>query len=99
MPKADVKTARVLWSHLTAREEHQGHWVALEDVRYDDGTREPLDGVLVDSDEDLAVLCSRIQQREQASCSILFCGDSDRPVRHSSRWPRAAYSAAERRAS
>ena len=67
------RKTRVLWADLCRDREYKGQWVALEGVRYDSGV--PVDGELVDSDEDLAVLCTRVQSAEEASCAILFCDD------------------------
>ena len=68
MPRADAKVGRVLWSQLVASDEYRGRWVALDDVRYDELSRAPLDGCLVDVDDDVAALCARIQMREAGAC-------------------------------
>jgi hypothetical protein len=102
MPRADGKVVRVLWSQLVANDETRGRWVALDDVRYDELSREPLDGCLIDADDDVAALCARIQLREGRACSILFCEESERGARRHGRrigapcegtrpsWPPAA---------
>ena len=84
MSLAGTKVRRWSWTELVASE-HHGRWIALEEVSYDEFSREPLGGVLVDSDEELSALCSRIQQRDRGACSILFCGESEPASR---RYPR-----------
>lgn len=63
--------ARVSWVELCDSSEFAGRWVALDDVRYQDG--KPVDGILVDADRDLAILCGRVQSDECTSCAILHC--------------------------
>jgi hypothetical protein len=48
-------------------------WVALDNCRYDQVTREPVEGDVVDSDQDLAGLCRRMRETGRTACSILFC--------------------------
>ncbi|MBI4699800.1 MAG: hypothetical protein HY744_01315 [Deltaproteobacteria bacterium] len=61
------KGTRGRWSELRGQREYRGRWVALRP------SSEPADGEVVDADEDLAALCSRIRAAEQTSCSIVFC--------------------------
>ncbi|AKU96271.1 hypothetical protein AKJ09_02935 [Labilithrix luteola] len=35
-----------------------------------------MEGTIVDADEDLAELCTRIRQNESRHCAILFCDES-----------------------
>jgi hypothetical protein len=65
--------SRLTWPEIRQIEEYQGRWVALDHCRYDSRTAQPLEGSVVDSDEDLAELCSRIKQNESRHCAILFC--------------------------
>ena len=51
----------------------QGLWVALDNCRYDQVTRQPIEGDVVDSDEDLGDLCSRLRELGRSSCVICFC--------------------------
>jgi hypothetical protein len=50
-------------------------WVALDNCRYDQATLQPVEGDVVDSDEELAELCSRLREAGHSSCAILFCED------------------------
>jgi hypothetical protein len=54
-------------------DEYRGRWVALDNCRYDARTAQPVEGTIVDADEDLAELCTRIRQSENRHCAILFC--------------------------
>jgi hypothetical protein len=40
-------------------------------------TAQPVEGTIVDSDEDLVELCTRIRQSENKHCAILFCEEED----------------------
>jgi hypothetical protein len=56
---------------------YRGRWVALDDCRYDSRTAQPVEGSVVDSDEDLVALCNRMQESELSHCAILFCSEED----------------------
>lgn len=62
---------RMTWAELCASPAHLGRWVALEDVRYQDGALQ--DGELLDVDVDLAALCGRVQSADGSTCAIVFC--------------------------
>jgi hypothetical protein len=47
--------------------------VALDNVRYEPATAQPLEADVVDADEDLAELCARMREQDRSSCAILFC--------------------------
>ena len=47
--------------------------MALDDCKYDPRTAQPAEGVVVDADEDLVALCSRMQATDSKHCAILFC--------------------------
>ncbi|RLB47313.1 MAG: hypothetical protein DRI90_26475 [Deltaproteobacteria bacterium] len=79
MSRAFGRGERVQWDVLRRHSDYQGLWVALNAVRYDSGI--PLEGELVDVDEDLAVLCARIQSAEDTACAILFCEDKSSTAR------------------
>jgi hypothetical protein len=64
---------RMTWPQIRQRNEYKGRWVALDDCRYDSRTAQPVEGVVVDVDEDLVELCSRIQESDNKHCAILFC--------------------------
>jgi hypothetical protein len=86
--------ARVAWRELCQSDEYRGRWVALDNVRYDPVTCQPIEGEVVDDDEDLADLCARMRSTDRTSCAILHCEDDDayRPLalRRPSHHPRAA---------
>ncbi len=69
--------SRQTWPEIRQIEEYQGRWVALDHCRYDSRTAQPVEGSVVDSDEDLAELCTRIKQKEGRHCAILFCTARD----------------------
>lgn len=56
---------------------YRGRWVALDDCRYDARTAQPVEGSVVDYDEDLVALCNRMQESELSHCAILFCSEED----------------------
>jgi hypothetical protein len=61
------------WPQIQQSDEYRGRWVALDGCRYDARTAQPVAGSVVDADEDLVELCSRIQQGDNRHCAILFC--------------------------
>ena len=66
---------RMSWPTACRSEQFTGLWVALDNCRYDPTTRMPIEGDVVDSDEDLAELCSRMREAGRTSCAIRFCED------------------------
>ncbi|MBW2524014.1 MAG: hypothetical protein JRI23_07560 [Deltaproteobacteria bacterium] len=83
MGRSDADGPRMRWADLVKSDEYRGLWVALEDVRYDSTNRQPLEGNVVDADEDLAALCARIGSRELSGCSIHYCDDGGSGIRRS----------------
>ena len=69
----------VRWDELCHGGEFRGQWVALDRVRYDSGV--VVEGRVVDSDDDLAALCARVQGGDHTSCAILFCDDNASGIR------------------
>lgn len=65
--------SRMTWRQIRCSEQYRGRWVALDNCRYDVSTNSPIEGDLVDADEDLAALCERILRAKRARCSIVFC--------------------------
>ena len=55
----------------------RGRWVALDECRYDTRTAQVIEGSIVDSDEDLVELCTRMRRADQQHCAILFCSEDD----------------------
>jgi hypothetical protein len=65
--------SRLTWPQICRSEEFRGRWVALDDCRYDPRTAQPTEGTVVDADEDLVALCSRMQASDSKHCTIHFC--------------------------
>jgi hypothetical protein len=68
-------TTRMTWPELCRSEQFKGLWVALDNCRYDQETRQPMEGDVVDSDEELSELCFRMREAGSGSCAIFFCDD------------------------
>lgn len=49
--------------------------MALDNCRFDKATLQPIEGDVVDADEDLSELCARMREKGRTSCSILFCDE------------------------
>src|SRR5580658_1636636 len=69
----DAMVNRLTWPQIQRSDEFRGRWVALDNCRYDAKTAQPVEGSVVDADEDLAELCSRIRSEESRHCAIVFC--------------------------
>jgi hypothetical protein len=67
--------ARLTGPEPAATQRLRGLWVALDNCRYDPGTRRPLEGDVVDADEDLADLCGRMRETGRTACTILYCDE------------------------
>ena len=65
--------SRLSWPQIKQSDEYRGLWVALDECRYDARTAQPIEGSVVDADEDLVALCSRMQAGDSRHCAILFC--------------------------
>jgi len=61
------------WTELCRSEQFTGQWVALDNCRHDQDTRQPLEGDVVDADGDLAELAARMRESGRSACSIFFC--------------------------
>ena len=68
--------SRMSWPQIRTRDEYRGRWVALDNCRYDARTAQPTEGTIIDADEDLVALCTRIRQSENKHCAILFCDEA-----------------------
>lgn len=71
-------TGIVTWSELCESEEFRGRWVALDQCRYDEATAKPIEGTVVDVDDDVVELCNRVRDAEYRDCAILFIEGSGR---------------------
>ena len=67
---------QMTWSELCASEEYRGRWVALDRCRYDDATAKPIEGTVVDVDDDVVELCNRVRDAEYHDCAILFIDEA-----------------------
>jgi hypothetical protein len=86
--------SRLTWPQICGSDEFRGRWVALDECRYDPRTAQPTEGSVVDADEDLVELCSRMQESDSRHCAILYCGErvpEERPPSSSSPAPPRAY--------
>ena len=80
--------SRLNWPQIKDSETFRGRWVALDSCRYDSRTAQPVEGTVVDSDEDLVALCSRMQESDNKHCAIVFCDEATEPPPSSVRAPR-----------
>lgn len=69
--------SRMGWREICHSDEYRGLWVALDNVRYDPVTSRPLEADVVDADEDLADLCSRMRAADRTACAILHCDEDE----------------------
>ena len=58
----------------------RGRWVALDECRYDTRSAQVIEGSIVDSDEDLVELCTRMRRADLQHCAIVFCSEDETPV-------------------
>ena len=72
--------SRMSWPQIRRSAEYRGRWVALDDCRYDVKTAEPVEGTIIDADEDLVELCTRIRASENKHCAILYCDEEEAPA-------------------
>jgi hypothetical protein len=71
--------SRMSWPEIRQSGEFAGRWIALDNCKYDAKTAEPIEGTIIDADDDLVELCNRIKQDEKQHCAILFCEDEPPP--------------------
>jgi hypothetical protein len=65
----------MLWLDMCRSGDLQGRWVALDNIDYEAGSSQPREADVVDSDEDLGELCSRMREADRTACAILFVED------------------------
>ncbi len=63
------------WFEMCRSDNYRGRWVALDNIQYQTGSSQPHEADVVDSDEDLGDLCSRMREADRTACAILFCED------------------------
>ncbi|GAB4203407.1 MAG: hypothetical protein OHK0013_17540 [Sandaracinaceae bacterium] len=66
--------SRMRWCDICRRAEYRGRWVALDQCRYDEQGR-AAEGAVVDADDDLVELCSRMREADRKNCAILFASE------------------------
>lgn len=71
--------SRLTWPEIRQNNEYRGRWVALDNCVYDVKTAKPVEGSVVDADDDLVQLCSRIRSNNNHHCAILFCEEETPP--------------------
>jgi hypothetical protein len=64
---------RAFWNELCSTADYSGRWVALDNVRYRSGSTEPFEADVVDVDDDLSELVSRMQASDRTSCCVMQC--------------------------
>jgi hypothetical protein len=80
---------RMTWEQICQSDDLRGRWIAMDECQYDEATGRATEGLVVDSDDDLAELCARIRESERTNCSILFAGDEHSAYRGA--LPRIAF--------
>lgn len=70
---SSFKSFRALWIDLCATAAFSGRWVAVDQVSWRAQSEEPHEVEVVDADDDLAALCSRMRAHARTSCSVLQC--------------------------
>jgi hypothetical protein len=63
---------RMTWEEICRSEVLRGRWIAMDDCSFDETTGRAMEGLVVDSDDDLAELCKRMRESEWKNCSIVF---------------------------
>jgi hypothetical protein len=66
---------QLTWRQICRNEEFRGRWIALDACTYDPKTAQPVEGTVVDADEDLVALCSRMRASDSKHCAILYCDE------------------------
>ena len=67
---------RMTWEQICQDEGLRGRWVAMDECAFDDATGRAMEGLVVDSDDDLAELCNRMRESKWKNCSIVFADSS-----------------------
>ncbi len=75
---SSLSSSRLSWSEICSTRQYSGRWVALGECRYDGDPQEPAEAMVVDADDDLGELCSRVKRASRQCCTILFCDPSRR---------------------
>ena len=74
-PPEPVPRQRMTWDEICTDSGLRGRWVAIDDCSFDEATGRATAGLVVDCDDDLAELCSRMRDSTWRNCSIVFAGE------------------------
>ena len=69
------------WEQICQSSELKGRWIALGECTYDEETGHATAGLVVDADDDLGELCSRMRDSHWRNCAICFADGSAEPQR------------------
>lgn len=69
---------RMTWEQICESDELRGRWIAMDDCSFDEATGKATEGLVVDSDDDLAELCARMAESEHTNCSIVRAEEEGR---------------------
>lgn len=67
---------RMTWEEICRDDGLRGRWIAMDDCSFDEATGRATEGMVVDSDDDLAELCSRMRDSQWKNCSIVYADES-----------------------
>jgi hypothetical protein len=73
MMTPSIMPSQLSWPQVRELEEYRGRWVALDHCKFDGRSKHPIEGVVVDVDDDLVALCTRLKKEDRHNCAILFC--------------------------
>ena len=73
---------KMTWNQICEHDGLRGRWIAMNQCSFDEATGRATEGLVVDSDDDLAELCSRLRESEHKNCAILLADDSEGGVPH-----------------
>ena len=72
---------RMTWSEILDSADLRGRWIALGECSFDEHTGHATEGLVVDADDDLGELCSRMRESRWRNCAICFADSPNRPQR------------------
>lgn len=67
---------RLTWAEICKSAMFRGRWIAMDHCKYERNVDHPIEGDVVDSDENLTELCERIRGARRQGCAIVFCDRS-----------------------
>lgn len=70
---------RMTWQEICSSDDLRGRWIAMDECSFDDSTGRATEGLVVDSDDDLAALCSRMRASEHRNCAIVLADEDAKP--------------------